>query len=163
VVGDKRHAFYLYIQQEDLSEPVPTPVGTIYLREVGFGFGYRYTLAGIAAADTASTPQQLVHLLDDVSKYQGDLHKFNAWWPTYDNANLTLALRGLLSVTSMQPRGKPYNADKEKDLANPVLFDIVAALRTDLTFLMNIRVWIAYNYNDWRTAKRKGGEAWQTN
>lgn len=160
---EKRHAFYLYIQQDDLAEPIPTPIGNIYLREIGFGFGHRYTLAGLAAADEASTPQQLVSLLDDVSKIQGNLHTFESWRPQYDSDELTLALRGLLSLTTASPRNTPYNEAKERNLANPVLFDIVAALRSDLTFLMNIRAWIAYNYNDWREARKAGGSPWQKN
>lgn len=158
----KRHAFFLYIEQRDLSEKIPTPIGPFFLREVGFGFGYRYTLAGLAAADQTSTPRQLVKLLDDVSRLQGDLAKYTAWSPTYDNNNLTLALRGLISHSTASSRGGQYNQKGEKELPNLVLFDVVAALRTDLTFLMNLRAWVAYNYNDWREAKDKGGAPWQT-
>ncbi len=46
-----RHAFFIYGQLEKQTEPIDTPVGRIYLREYGFGFGYRYTLAGIARAE----------------------------------------------------------------------------------------------------------------
>ncbi|VTZ51360.1 conserved hypothetical protein [Methylocella tundrae] len=144
-----RDAFFLYGDKGDLSEPIPTPIGDIYLRRAGFGFGYRYTLAGIAAAETADTPQKLVQVLDDISKYQGSLSKLEAWTPTFDNAGLTLALSGLFTLTSAS-KSDAYNAEKERDLANPLLFDIVAALRTDLTFLMNVRCWLCYNYADWR-------------
>jgi hypothetical protein len=158
---EKRQAFFLYTQRNDMSEKIPTPIGTIFLREVGFGFGYRYTLAGLAAADQAETPRDLVALLDQVSKYQGSLQDVRAWRPTYDNAALTLALRGLFSLTSVSTSEK-YNEQGEKALANLVLFDIVAALRTDLTFLMNVRAWIAFNYADWRDAMRNRA-AWTTN
>lgn len=157
--AEKRHAFFLYIQQNDISIPVVTPIGKLYIRELGYGLGYRYTLAGLAAADQAETPRQLVALLDGVSRYQGDLHKFGAWAPTYDNSDLTLAMRALVSMASLSPE-HGYNP-KEKEVPNPVLFDIVAALRTDLTFLMNLRAWIAFNYSDWRAARMKGGEPWQ--
>lgn len=151
-VAERRQAFFLYLQRNDMSEKIPTPIGTFFLREVGFGFGYRYTLAGIAAADKAETPQELVQLLDGVSKYQGSLDDVRAWLPTFDNASLTLALRGLFSITTASSPDE-YNEKGEKELANLVLFDIVAALRTDLTFLMNMRAWIAYNYADWRQAR----------
>ena len=146
--GEPKHAFFLYGQDEKLSEPIPTPVGTIYLREVGFGFGYRYTLAGLAAVDRVSTPKELVRVLDDVSRYQGNLNTFQAWRPQYERADVTLALRGLLTVTAASTNSA-YNTNKEKVLANPLLFDVVAALRTDLTFLINARAWVAVNYNDW--------------
>ena len=155
-----RHAFFIYGQLEKQTEPIDTPVGRIYLREYGFGFGYRYTLAGIAQAETAKSPNELIKILDEVSKYQGSLDRFEAWEPTYDNADLTFALRGMFSMAAASERGS-YNADKEKDIPNPLLLDIVAALRTDLTFLINVRAWIAVNYNDWTTAAP--GDAWRTN
>jgi hypothetical protein len=150
--AERRQAFCLYLQRNDMSEKIPTPIGTLFLRGVGFGFDYRYTLAGIAAADKAQTLRELVQILDEVSKYQGSLDDVRTWWPTFDNAGLTLSLRGLFSISSMSSPDE-YNEEGEKELANLVLFDIVAALRTDLTFLMNVRAWIAYNYADWRQAR----------
>lgn len=155
-----RHAFFIYGQLEKQTEPIDTPVGRIYLREYGFGFGYRYTLAGIAQAETAKSPNELIKILDEVSKYQGSLDRFEAWEPTYDNADLTFALRGMFSMAAASERGS-YNDDKEKEIPNPLLLDIVAALRTDLTFLINVRAWIAVNYHDWATAAP--GDAWRTN
>ena len=63
-----KHAFFVYGGITHQSERIDTPIGTIYLREYGFGFGYRYTLAGIARAETAQSPQELVKILDDVSR-----------------------------------------------------------------------------------------------
>ncbi|UPJ59729.1 hypothetical protein [Bradyrhizobium sp. 192] len=160
-VDEKRPAFFLYVQRNDMAEKIPTPIGTIYLREVGFGFGYRYTLAGIAAAERAETPKELVKILDEISKYQGSLYDVKAWWPTYDNSAITLALRGMFSFTSVSTTSK-YNEQGEKNLPNLALFDIVVALRTDLTFLLNLRIWIAYNYADWRDGRRNNS-AWTNN
>lgn len=155
-----RHAFFIYGQLEKQTEPIDTPVGRIYLREYGFGFGYRYTLAGIARAETAKSPSELVKILDEVSKFQGSLDQFQAWESTYDDADLTIALRGMLSMAAASERGS-YNADKEAELPNPLLFDIVAALRTDLTFLINVRAWVAVNYHDWTSGAP--GDAWRNN
>ncbi|WP_424632188.1 hypothetical protein [Bradyrhizobium sp. SYSU BS000235] len=150
------HAFFIYGQMYKMSEPIDTPIGTIYLREVGFGFGYRYTLAGIAQAEGAKTPQELVKILDEVSKYQGSLDRFEAWEPTYDNADLTLALRGMLALSAAQRTSSEYNEKVEAKLSNPILLDIVAALRTDLTILINLRAWLCVNYHKWVT---DGGDA----
>jgi len=141
-------AFFFYIQENKLSVPIPTPVGEIYLREVGFGFGWRYTLAGIAEAERVSTPKELIKVLDEVSKYQGSLDDIGAWEPTIDSATLTLAMRAMFSVSSASEI-TVYNEAKEKDLSNPLLFDIIAAIRSDLTFLMAVRVWLCVNYADW--------------
>ena len=115
---------------------------------MGFGFGYRYTLAGIAEAEKAQSPRDLVRILDDVSKYQGSLDDLGAWVPTYDSATLTLAMRAMFAVSSAS-RASAYNAEKEKDLPNPLLFDVIAAIPSDLTFLMTVRAWLCVNYADW--------------
>ena len=150
------HAFFIYGQMYKMSVPIDTPIGTIYLREIGFGFGYRYTLAGIAQAESAKTPQELVKILDEVSKYQGSLDRFEAWEPTYHNADLTLALRGMLALSAAQRSSSEYNDKVEANLPNPILLDIVAALRTDLTILINLRAWLCVNYHKWAT---DGGDA----
>lgn len=146
--GSPRPAFFFYAQKNKLSQEIPTPVGNLYLREVGFGLGYRYTLAGIAQAETASSPRELVKILDEVSKYQGSLDQIQSWQPTYDSDTLTLAMRALFTVATAST-SEQYRADAEKELSNPLLFDVVAAIRSDLTFLMNVRSWISVNYADW--------------
>lgn len=149
----KRHSFYIYAQQEQLSEAIPTPVGTLYLREVGFGFGFRYTLAALAATDGLTDPRDITRTLDPLSQTQGDLSSFSAWQPELEGNRLTFAMRALFSVTTASSPSV-YNAAKEKDLDNPVLFDVVAALRSDLTFLLSARAWIAVNYADWLSGPR---------
>jgi hypothetical protein len=149
--SELRHAFFFYGQMNKMSEPIDTPIGTIYLREVGFGFGYRYTLAGIAQAEQAKTPQELIKVLDEVSKYQGSLDRFEAWEPTYDNADLTLALRGMLALSAAQRTSSEYKEQVEARLPNPILLDIIAAIRTDLTILINLRAWLCVNYHKWAT------------
>ena len=154
-----RHAFFIYAQMGDLSIKIPTPI-PIYLREVGFGFGYRFTLAAFNRADKVKNVKELIEVLDDISKYQGDLASLKAWEPEAEGNRLTLALRGLISVATASSETS-YNATQEKDLPNPVLFDIVAALRSDLTFFMNARVWVCRNYADWRDASST--EPWRSN
>ncbi len=161
--GPPRPAFFLYGQFNKLSQPIPTPIGEFYLREVGFGLGFRYTLAGLQQADTVETPRQLVQVLDEVSKYQGSLDDVRAWLPEWRGDRLTLAMRALLTYRTASSPGK-YNAKAEeapgeKGPANPVLFDVIAALRSDLTFLVSVRAWLCVNYGDWIKDK---GAAWQS-
>lgn len=155
-----KHSFFIYGQDEKLAEPIDTPVGRIYLREFGFGFGYKYTLAGIAQAETATSPQQLVKILDEVSKYQGSLNTFKAWQPTYDNDDITLALRGLFALSAAGQPGEEYKPKAEANLPNPLLFDIIAAFRTDFTFLINLRAWLSVNYHDWLSSGQS--ESWKS-
>lgn len=148
--GDKRHAFFLYGEMGKLSTEIPTPVKPIYLREMGFGIGYRYTLAGLRRADAVTTPQALVEVLDDVSRYQNDLARFEAWEPEATGDRLTLALRAMLSLESASQDGSL--SDDEAKLPNLLLMDVAAALRSDLTFLMTVRAWLCVNYADWANA-----------
>ncbi|MEP2980442.1 MAG: hypothetical protein ABJO86_13205 [Lentilitoribacter sp.] len=150
-INNKKHAMFLYGQAEKLAERIDTPIGPLFVREVGFGFGKNYTLSAIAAADDAKSPRELVKVLDEVSKLQGNLTNFNAWTPQFDKNAITLALRGMISMTSTSTSSS-YDDKGEKELSNPILMDIVLGLRTDMTFYVNVRAWIATNYNDWFTA-----------
>ncbi len=141
--GDRKIAFFLYLQANKLAVKIPTPVWTFYLREAGFGFGYRYTLAGIKEAEKAKSAAQLVRVLDDVSRRQGDLSRFTAWLPDPEKDNFTLALRGAFQ---MFPAKDEYVEKEEKEAVNPLFFDIVAALRSDFTFLLSARGWVGVNY-----------------
>lgn len=148
--GDRRHSFFLYGQAEKLVTPIPTPIKPIYLRQVGFGFGFRYTLAGLRRADAATTPTALIEVLDDVSRYQNDLAQFEAWEPETEGDRLTLALAGMVSIDHASSEGKLSKAEAE--LPNALLMDVSAALRSDLTFLMTVRAWLSTNYADWVNA-----------
>ena len=143
--GERRKSFFLYLQKEKVAYEIPTPIWTFYLREVGFGFGFRYTLEGIKAAENAKSAAQLVKILDDVSKRQGDLARFSTWRPDPEGDKVTLALRGAMQ---MYPAVEGAELKTEKEDDNPFFFDLVAALRSDMTFLMSARGWLAVNYYD---------------
>lgn len=144
-VGGRQHAFFAFAQQEELSIEIPTPIGVLYLREIGFGFGKSYTFAGLVAADYVRSPDQLVAVLDDVSKRQGELATFSAWAPELEGDRFTLAMRALFTVATASNSGTLSEA--ERIISNPIMFDVAAALRSDLTFLMTARGWIATNYH----------------
>ncbi|MDH4458040.1 MAG: hypothetical protein QE272_04990 [Nevskia sp.] len=163
-VAERRLALFLSFQQYDLSVSIPTPIGVFKQRVVTYALAKHYTLPGFAALDRAgnATPsQEFLPILDQVSKFQGNIDDPRNWLTTFDNAGLTLAMRSLFSLTSASSPYE-YNEEGEKDLPNLVLFDVVAALRTDLTFLMNVRAWIAYNYADWRKARTENSP-WRNN
>lgn len=149
--GDRRKAFFLYLQANKLSYPIETPIGALYIREVGFGFGYRYTLASIKAIDTIDSIAQLIKVLDEASKRQGELSSYAAWAPDAesDPARLTLAMRAMISLESASEM-EEYDDEAEKELPNPLLFDIVAALRSDFTFMMTVRAWLSVNYDEYQ-------------
>jgi hypothetical protein len=147
---DRKKSFFLYLEANKLAIEIPVVIWTFYLREVGFGFGYRYTLRGIKAAEQAQSVAQLVKTLDDVSKRQGDLSRFTSWLPDPEGDNVTLALRGAFQC---YPAEDSWNEKQESVAEEPFFFDIVAALRSDMTFLMAARGWVATNYHDFLNDK----------
>lgn len=147
-----KHAMFVYGQAEKLTERIDTPIGPLFVREAGFGFGKNYTLTALAGADEAETPRELVKILDEISKIQGNLTNFNAWTPQFNKDALTFALRGMISMAATSKDSASYDADGEAKVSNPLLMDVVLALRTDLTFFVNVRGWLATNYHDWSVA-----------
>jgi hypothetical protein len=140
---DKKVAFFLYLQKDRLAVEIPTPFWVFYLREAGFGFGYRYTLAGIKEADSATSSAQLIQILDKVSSTQGDLSDYTAWAPDPEGDKFTLALKGAIQTA---PAQDPWDDKTEDRAQNPFLLDLVVALRSDFTFLMSARVHFGVNY-----------------
>lgn len=53
----------------------------LYLRWIGFGFGFRYTLADVGALPKAPTSGALVKTLDELDNYQRDIAATNSWLP----------------------------------------------------------------------------------
>lgn len=143
-------AWFIYIEGRRVSFPIP--VVNLYIREIGLGFGYRYTLASIKAADEATDIRHLIRELKRLSRTQGDLATRAAWAVDLEkpgeDPRWTVVLRALFAEKSAAVAATDWNAEKEQKLANAYLFDAVVALRSDLTFLMTVRAWLGLNYWD---------------
>ncbi len=150
--GELRKSFFFYAEKRQMAVEIPAVVWTFYLREVGFGFGFRYTLEALAAADRATSIPKLISTLDDISKRQGDLHKFSAWRPEVEGDHVTLALKGAIQA---YPAQKSWDEKAEEAAQNPFLFDLVAAIRSDFTLFMGLRGWLGVNYIDYLNDKDK--------
>ncbi|WP_395698743.1 hypothetical protein [Methylocella sp.] len=148
--GARRKSFFFYAEQRQIAVEIPAVIWTFYLRDVGFGFGFRYTLEALRAADDAPSIPKLIAALDDVSKRSGDLHKFSAWRPEADGDRVTLALKGAIQA---YPASKTWNEKEEREAENPFLFDLVAAIRSDFTLFMGLRGWLGVNYIDYLNDK----------
>lgn len=148
--GERKKAFFVYLQRDKLAIKIPTGFWTFYMREVGFGFGFRYTLAAIREADAKPSLPARIKALDDASKRQGDLARFAAWSPEGEGDRFTLALRGALQA---YPAKEVYNEKEEETVENPFFFDLVVALRSDFTLLASLRGYLGVNYADFRANK----------
>lgn len=74
---------------------IPVSLGTFFQREIGFGLGYRYTLAGIRDIDTETSPSALVQILDRVASVPAYPPLPNAWVPTNCCVAFTVGFQNL--------------------------------------------------------------------
>ncbi|WP_433472215.1 hypothetical protein ACQPZP_25375 [Spirillospora sp. CA-142024] len=148
-------AWFLYLEIRQVSFMIP--VIQIYLREIGMGFGYRFTIAAIKAADAENDVKKLLKTLEGLSRTQGDLSKRDRWAVDLEDAGedprWTIVLRAMISQTSASASPLRYEAFAEADLACVFLVDAIIAFRSDLTFFMSVRGWFNTNYADYVTNK----------
>ncbi|MFB4295034.1 hypothetical protein [Actinomadura sp. NTSP31] len=144
-------AWFLYLEIRQVSFMIP--VIQIYLREIGMGFGYRFTIASIKAADAENDVKKLLKTLEGLSRTQGDLSKRDRWAVDLEDAGQdprwTIVLRAMISQTSASVSPLRYDAFAEADLACVFLVDAIIAFRSDLTFFMAVRGWFNTNYADY--------------
>ncbi|WNG48138.1 hypothetical protein F0U60_31355 [Archangium minus] len=144
-------AWFIYLEGRGLSLMIP--VVQLYIREVGLGFGYRYTLASIKAADRANDVRKLLAELKTLSRTQGDLSKRDRWALDLEepgeDPRWTIVLRALISQTSASASPLHYDENAERLIACLFLLDAVIAFRSDLTFFMAVRGWLNANYYDY--------------
>jgi hypothetical protein len=151
-----KRAWFLYLEATEMS--IQIPVVEIFIREIGLGFGYRYTLASIKTADQINDPKKLLKELKRLALTQGNLSSRDQWRVDLEDpgqdARWTVVLRAMISQTSAQagPFGD-YDESKLVELPLSCLFilDVVLALRSDLTFFMAGRAWMNTNYVDFHT------------
>lgn len=148
--GHWLRAWFIYLEANRISLEIP--VVKLFLREVGLGFGYRYTLTSIKAAEESQSIAEMIRTLRELSKTQGNLSSLEAWATDIEapgeDLRWTIVLKAVISQTSASAPIK-YNQAAETALACTFLFDAVIAFRSDLTFLMAIRLWLNTNYNDY--------------
>ena len=148
-------AWFIYIEVRQVSFRVP--ILEFYIREVGLGFGYRFTLVSIKAADEAGDIKQLIRELKALSRTQGDLSKQDRWSVDLEEAGQdprwTIVLRAMISQMSAAPSPLTWNEVNERKLSNTYLFDAVIAVRSDLTFFMAVRGWLNTNYGTFIQAR----------
>lgn len=142
-------AWFVYLEARKFS--LQMAALPLYLREVGLGFGYRFTLTSIKKADLIDDIRALLAELKVLSRSQGNLSDRRAWTIDLEkpgeSPRWTVVLRAMFSFASAAGSPTDWNATKEKALPNLALFDVVMALRSDLTFLMTMRGWLFTNYH----------------
>jgi hypothetical protein len=150
-------AWFIYLEVRQVSFQIP--VLQFYIREVGLGFGYRFTLVAIKRADEANDLKQLIRELKVLSRTQGDLSKQDRWAVDLEGVGedprWTIVLRAMISQLSAAPSPLTWDQAKELSLSNTYLFDAIVAVRSDLTFFMAVRGWLNTNYATFVAARNK--------
>ncbi|GAB4515279.1 MAG: hypothetical protein OHK0046_18520 [Anaerolineae bacterium] len=141
-------AWFIYLEARRMS--IPIPYLQIYIRELGLGFGYRYTLASIKAADLNNDVRKLLQELKALAKTQGDLSRRDRWSVDVENAGedvrWTIVLKALFAQSSASVGLFDWNPSGEQPRPSVFLFDVIIAFRSDLTFFMATRGWLNTNY-----------------
>ncbi|HEY9816543.1 MAG TPA: hypothetical protein V6D20_12210, partial [Candidatus Obscuribacterales bacterium] len=141
-------AWFIFLQIEQVTFRIPYV--ELYIREVGLGFGYRYTIASIRAADQSGSLRELLQELRKLSRTQGDLTRRDRWAVDLEDEGealrWTIVLRALISQTSASPNSLKWIEAAERVLPCLYVMDAIIAFRSDLTFFMAVRCWFNTNY-----------------
>jgi hypothetical protein len=144
-------AWFIYTEVAHLSLRIPAPI-PLFIREVGLGFGYRYTLATLKSADELDDIKTLIRELNRLSASAGNLSDLALWKLDVETPpqppRYTLTMRGMISTASASTGATDWHPKEEQTLANVLLMDVVMALRSDLSFYVNVRTWLYTNYRD---------------
>ncbi len=141
-------AWFIFLQIEQVTFRIPYV--ELYIREVGLGFGYRYTIASIRAADQSGSLRELLQELRKLSRTQGDLTRRDRWAVDLEDEGealrWTIVLRALISQTSASPNSLKWIEAAERVLPCLYVMDAIIVFRSDLTFFMAVRCWFNTNY-----------------
>jgi hypothetical protein len=142
-------AWFIYLEARKVSFMIP--VIQIYIREIGLGFGYRYTIASIKAVDRENDIRKLRTELVKLSRTQAELAKVQNWDVDLEepgqDPRWTIVFRAMIAQNSASPGALQYSEQAEANLACLFLIDAMVAFRSDLTFYMTVRGWLNTNYH----------------
>lgn len=120
----------------------------IYLRQVGLGFGYRYTLPLLAEFSKPGEPKaQIDAMLNALEKHQS-LARIDSWQADPEtNRDWTIALEGVLSLGTTQPTPFDYDARAERRMRT-IFAQFLAAYRSDFTMVAATKIWFPVSIDD---------------
>ncbi|MGR5550683.1 hypothetical protein [Vibrio sp. DNB22_12_1] len=145
------HAWFVAIEASKMSIQVaPLP---FYLRQIGMGFGYRYTLPLIKTFENPEikTLQELIEKMLKALDQHQTLARIDSWEPDPEKGNRsapwTVALEAVMTTGTQQAGLYDYNANNEKKLKT-FIAQILAALRSDFTLLSAAKIWFPVSVDD---------------
>lgn len=141
-----QHAWFVAIAAAKISYQVgPLPV---YLRQIGLGFGYRYTLPLIADFDTpTNTMREMITTLMKALDNHATLDRIDSWTAQPGDAKWTIALEAVFTLATANTGPYAYDQKREQGLKTLVL-QTLAAFRSDFTILAGMKMWYPVSVDD---------------
>lgn len=121
----------------------------IYLRQVGLGFGYRYTLPLIEEFSKETDPADLIEKMLAALDAHQTLARIDSWQVDADDGGRkwTIALEAVLSLGTTQPTPFDYDARAERRMRT-IFAQFLAAYRSDFTMVAAAKVWFPVSIDD---------------
>ena len=144
-----KRGWFIAVEAAKISYQIgPLPM---YLRQVGLGFGYRYTSVIIKRFEEEERLAPLVALMKREINNHQSLANIDSWAPDAERGGergrWSIGLEAVFSMASANSAPFKYNAAEEKKLQS-VVAQLLIFLRSDLTFLAATKVWFPVSVDD---------------
>uniref|UniRef100_UPI003100FC86 hypothetical protein n=1 Tax=Neorhizobium sp. EC2-8 TaxID=3129230 RepID=UPI003100FC86 len=144
-----RHGWFVAIEASKISyQLTPLP---IFLRHVGLGFGYRFTLPLILEFEKEGSIRDLMQrMLKALDKHQ-TLARIDSWVEDPESntrrALWTIALEAAFTLGTSQATPFDYDPKEERQLKT-LIAQIIAAFRSDFTLVAAAKLWFPVSIDD---------------
>ncbi|MDX0775305.1 hypothetical protein GOD44_12605 [Sinorhizobium medicae] len=147
--GSFKRAWFIAIEAARISIQIGSL--PLYLRQVGLGFGYRYTSVIIKRFEEEEELGPLIALmLKEISRHQS-LARIDTWAPDPERAGeqgrWSIGMEAVFSMASANSTPTTYDAAEERKLQT-VVAQLLVFIRSDLTFLAAAKVWLPISTDD---------------
>lgn len=144
-----QRAWFIAVEAAKMSYQMPAL--PFYLRQIGLGFGYRYTLPLIKEFEEPDTLAQVIaRMLKALDRHQS-LARIESWTPDPDRtgkpALWTIALEAVFTLGTTQAKPFDYEAKRELKLKT-IIAQIIAAIRSDFTLIAAAKIWLPVSVED---------------
>ncbi|MBX4899822.1 hypothetical protein HJA83_00390 [Rhizobium bangladeshense] len=150
-VSDRwKRGWFIAVEASKISYQIgPLP---LYLRQIGLGFGYRFTSVMIKRFEDESDLGTLVKMmLAELAQHQ-TLARLSSWAPDPERDSggqprWSIGLEAVLSMTSANSTPTKYEPEAERKLKTLIL-QLLVFLRSDFTFLAAAKLWFPVSMDD---------------
>lgn len=145
--ADWKRAWFIAIEASKISYQIaPLP---LYLRQIGLGFGYRYTITLVKEFRERQTIRELLQaMLKALDRYQS-LARIDSWITDLSGNGTpwTIAMDAVFTVGTGQSSPLAYQAVTEKKVQTLVA-QVIAAFRSDFTLVTAAKLWYPISVDD---------------